>query len=116
MKTTKLMPRAVLITRSHEAELFRVACLYNHKNYTIRQMCEEYKLWTSLESPEDGEWSFLNDFAIDVLANRVPVYVHVTGEVGETIHSWIIRPMTVLRRSEQWKKGSPEDSQWYDSF
>lgn len=106
MSTTNLVPIACKFARTHQAELFRVACLYKHKNWTTRQMQQEYKKQTACEVWE--EW--VQDTALDILAGRIPLWIKVAEE-GEV---YIVRPINHLLPNELWKAGELET--WDDGW
>ena len=99
-----LVPKAVALTKSHEAELFRVGSMWAHLNLTPGQMLIEYKVATA--TGEYPEW--FTDFALDVLAGRVPIQL----DVGEGLQ-WVIRPLSALPSCDKWRTGKVEE--WSES-
>lgn len=87
-------------------EIFRAACDWCHVGWhpkTYRHLYEEFTA--------EGEFpEFVNDFALDVLANRVPQYCRYPDpQTGIGVTVWFIRPAYMLESRQLWPVGKRED-------
>lgn len=108
-----LIPLAIKKCHTCPAEFFRAWCEWSSQHLLPHEVHLAFKEWSVTK--DDPSWSDMQDFALDILANRIPMYIDFIHPVRDlSVRFWLIRPAAMLQKKEMWPE-SEKPLTWEDN-